>query len=128
MKKTQDLTKGNPFSTILTYAIPVIGGNLFQLFYTLADSVIVGQALGADALALGDVHRPGVHRHRVHAQPGALGLGAGQGEQAQVIPHPDLIGLELQQAAVGGVHIQLLRGAPGQPGKGQLLPMAGAGE
>ncbi len=51
MKKTQDLTKGNPFSTILTYAIPVIGGNLFQLFYTLADSVIVGQALGADALA-----------------------------------------------------------------------------
>ena len=84
--------------------------------------------LGADALALGDVHRPGVHRHRVHAQPGALGLGAGQGEQAQVIPHPDLIGPELQQAAVGGVHIQLLRGAPGQPGKGQLLPMAGAGE
>ena len=51
MKKTQDLTKGNPFSTILTYAIPVIGGNLFQLFYTLADSVIVGQTLGADALA-----------------------------------------------------------------------------
>ncbi len=29
----------------------MIGGNLFQLFYTLADSVIVGQTLGADALA-----------------------------------------------------------------------------
>lgn len=50
-KKRKDLTKGNPFSTILTYAIPVIGGNLFQLFYTLADSMIVGQTLGADALA-----------------------------------------------------------------------------
>lgn len=50
-KKRKDLTKGNPFSTILSYAIPVIGGNLFQLFYTLADSMIVGQTLGADALA-----------------------------------------------------------------------------
>lgn len=43
---TQDLTKGKPFPTILTFSLPVIGGNLFQLFYTLADSVIVGQALG----------------------------------------------------------------------------------
>ncbi|OUQ24336.1 MATE family efflux transporter [Flavonifractor sp. An135] len=48
---TQDLTKGKPFPTILTFSLPVIGGNLFQLFYTLADSVIVGQALGPDALA-----------------------------------------------------------------------------
>ena len=29
----------------------MIGGNLFQLFYTLADTVIVGRTLGADALA-----------------------------------------------------------------------------
>lgn len=48
---TQDLTKGTPFTTILTFSLPVIGGNLFQLFYTLADSVIVGRTLGADALA-----------------------------------------------------------------------------
>lgn len=47
----QDLTKGQPFPVILKFAIPVIGGNLFQLFYTLADSVIVGRTLGADALA-----------------------------------------------------------------------------
>ena len=31
--------------------LPVLGGNLFQLFYTLADTVIVGKTLGADALA-----------------------------------------------------------------------------
>lgn len=47
----QDLTKGKPFSAILKFSLPVIGGNLFQLFYTLADSVIVGRTLGADALA-----------------------------------------------------------------------------
>ena len=48
----QDLTKGNPFSVILKFSLPVIGGNLFQLFYTLADTVIVGRTLGADALAV----------------------------------------------------------------------------
>lgn len=47
----QDLTKGRPFSIVLKFSLPVIGGNLFQLFYTLADSVIVGRTLGADALA-----------------------------------------------------------------------------
>lgn len=47
----QDMTKGNPFSAILKFSLPVIGGNLFQLFYTLADTVIVGKTLGADALA-----------------------------------------------------------------------------
>lgn len=47
----QDLTKGKPFSTLLKFAIPVIGGNLFQLFYTLADTLIVGKTLGSNALA-----------------------------------------------------------------------------
>ena len=45
-----DLTEGRPFRALLIFALPVIGGNLFQLFYTLADSVIVGRTLGADAL------------------------------------------------------------------------------
>ena len=48
---TQDLTVGNPFWVILKFAIPAILGNLFQLFYTLADSIIVGKTLGGDALA-----------------------------------------------------------------------------
>ena len=45
--KEMDLTVGNPFWSLLKFAIPVILGNLFQLFYTLADSVIVGKTLGA---------------------------------------------------------------------------------
>lgn len=47
----KDLTRGNPARVLFRFALPVIGGNLFQLFYTLADSVIVGRTLGADALA-----------------------------------------------------------------------------
>ena len=49
--KEMDLTTGNPVRSLLKFAIPVILGNLFQLFYTLADSVIVGKTLGADSLA-----------------------------------------------------------------------------
>lgn len=47
----KDLTQGKPLQTILLFSLPIIGGNLFQLFYTLADTVIVGQVLGTDALA-----------------------------------------------------------------------------
>ena len=47
----KDLTKGKPFPVLLQFTLPVIGGNLFQLFYTLADTVIVGRTLGAQALA-----------------------------------------------------------------------------
>lgn len=48
---TTDLTKGRPLPLIFRYSLPIIGGQLFQLFYTLADTLIVGQTLGANALA-----------------------------------------------------------------------------
>lgn len=43
LKKEMDLTVGDPFRSLLKFAIPVILGNLFQLFYTLADTMIVGK-------------------------------------------------------------------------------------
>lgn len=49
--KEMDLTVGDPFRSLLKFAIPVILGNLFQLCYTLADSVIVGKTLGENSLA-----------------------------------------------------------------------------
>ena len=49
--KEMDLTVGSPFRSLLRFAIPVILGNLFQLFYTLADSIIVGKTLDVGALA-----------------------------------------------------------------------------
>lgn len=49
--KEMDLTVGSPFSCLVKFSIPVILGNIFQLFYTLADSVVVGKTLGENALA-----------------------------------------------------------------------------
>ena len=48
---TQDMTKGKIMPMLIRFTIPLVLGNLFQLFYTLADSVIVGKTLGEDALA-----------------------------------------------------------------------------
>lgn len=47
----KDLTQGSPLKVIVTFSIPIILGNFFQLFYNIADSVIVGRFIGANALA-----------------------------------------------------------------------------
>ena len=47
----KDLTTGRPLRLILQFAVPVLLGNLFQLFYNLADTRIVGSFLGDQALA-----------------------------------------------------------------------------
>ncbi|MBU3804385.1 MAG: MATE family efflux transporter [Candidatus Cellulosilyticum pullistercoris] len=47
----KDLTKGNPSKLIIQFAIPIFIGNIFQLFYSLADTRIVGSTLGDEALA-----------------------------------------------------------------------------
>lgn len=49
-KKT-DLTKGSPAKSLLLFAFPIILGNLFQQCYNMADSIIVGNVVGEDALA-----------------------------------------------------------------------------
>lgn len=45
------LTKGNPIKLILIFAIPLFIGQLFQLFYSLVDTRIVGSTLGEASLA-----------------------------------------------------------------------------
>ena len=47
----KDLTKGKTLPLILEFALPIAIGNLFQIFYSLADTRIVGQYLGETALA-----------------------------------------------------------------------------
>lgn len=47
----QDLTKGNITKTLLLFSLPMIAGNLLQQFYNIADTLIVGQFLGRNALA-----------------------------------------------------------------------------
>lgn len=48
---TKDMTTGNPARLLLAFSMPLMLGNLFQQFYTFADALIVGQYVGADALA-----------------------------------------------------------------------------
>lgn len=50
-KKTKDLTTGSPLKLILGFTIPMLFGYLFQQFYNMVDSIIVGQCLGVSALA-----------------------------------------------------------------------------
>lgn len=50
-KHTTDMTVGSPVKHILLFALPALIGNIFQQVYNLADSVIVGRFVGADALA-----------------------------------------------------------------------------
>ncbi len=46
-----DMTEGNPFSLMIRFALPLFIGNLFQLFYNLVDSIVVGNYVGKSALA-----------------------------------------------------------------------------
>ncbi len=46
-----DLTKGKISKSLIMFTIPMIAGNLLQQFYNIADTLIVGQVLGKNALA-----------------------------------------------------------------------------
>ena len=49
--KTMDMTKGNPMSLLIRFALPLMVGNVFQQLYTVVDTMVVGKALGVGALA-----------------------------------------------------------------------------
>lgn len=54
MKKTgnmTEMTSGSPFLHIMKFTLPLLIGNLFQQFYNMADSIVVGNAVGKNALA-----------------------------------------------------------------------------
>lgn len=48
---TKDMTKGVPWKLILFFTIPILIGNVFQQFYNMADTIIVGRFVDIDALA-----------------------------------------------------------------------------
>lgn len=45
------MTVGKPTGLLLSFMLPMVIGNVFQQLYSMADSMIVGQFVGADALA-----------------------------------------------------------------------------
>ena len=48
---TKDMTAGAPLKLILQFFVPMFFGMLFQQFYNMMDTIIVGKALGVNALA-----------------------------------------------------------------------------
>lgn len=51
MPKLTDMTVGSPTKHILKFALPLLLGNVFQQLYNMVDSLIVGNFVGANALA-----------------------------------------------------------------------------
>lgn len=45
------MTKGSPAKLIMKFVIPLIIGNIFQQFYSMCDTIIVGRYVGVQALA-----------------------------------------------------------------------------
>lgn len=49
--RIKTMTTGNPGKLILTFALPLMAGNVFQQLYTVMDTMVVGKYLGVGALA-----------------------------------------------------------------------------
>lgn len=47
----KDMTQGNPTKLIIGFAFPMLLGYLFQQFYSMVDTIIVGKWLGVSSLA-----------------------------------------------------------------------------
>lgn len=50
-RKDIDMTEGIIWKQLLTFALPLMIGNLFQQFYNTVDSIVVGNFVGKEALA-----------------------------------------------------------------------------
>jgi len=50
-RASTDLTEGSVIKKLITFAIPIIAGNIFMQLYNVVDSIVIGQFLGSDPLA-----------------------------------------------------------------------------
>ena len=50
-RKKYDMLTDSPGKALLFFVLPMIFGNLFQQFYNITDSVVVGKFVGEQALA-----------------------------------------------------------------------------
>jgi len=50
-KAVYSMTEGSPAGLLLKFTIPMLIGNLFQQFYNMVDSIVVGRFVGSNALA-----------------------------------------------------------------------------
>jgi putative MATE family efflux protein len=50
-RRGPEFLTGSPWRRILIFSLPIMGGDFFRLFYSMADAIIVGQTLGPGSLA-----------------------------------------------------------------------------
>lgn len=56
--KATDMTTGKILPILISFALPIMIGNLFQLLYSMVDTAVVGRGVGAQALAAVGVTSP----------------------------------------------------------------------
>ncbi len=56
-KYVRNMTQGSELKHILMFTLPLLAGNLFQQFYNIVDSVIVGRYLGHEGTGGGRCDR-----------------------------------------------------------------------
>lgn len=111
MKKL-NMLENSPGKTLLFFAVPMIIGNLFQQFYNLIDSAVVGKFVGEEALAAVGASYAITNVFIAIAIGGGIGssviisqyLGAGQLKQMKSAVHTALfnfIGVSLILAVLG---------------------------
>lgn len=50
-QRIRNMTQGSPLKLLITFALPLMAGNVFQQLYTVVDTAVVGQVVGVGALA-----------------------------------------------------------------------------
>lgn len=91
-----DMTTGHIRKTIVTFAIPIMIGNLFQQMYSMVDTAVVGRGVGSDALAAVGTTSPVVQL--------LLGLMIGSLKKRKILLLPAMIILLSLAACGNDVH------------------------
>ena len=52
-RRDTDMTQGSTWKHLILFSLPLLLGNVFQQLYNTVDSVVVGNAVGTEALAAG---------------------------------------------------------------------------
>ena len=50
-QRIRNMTEGSPVRLLISFALPLMAGNVFQQLYTVVDTAVVGQVVGVKALA-----------------------------------------------------------------------------
>lgn len=48
---TKDMTNGKPLGLLIRFSLPIMAATVFQLFYNMTDSIVVGRMIGVEAFA-----------------------------------------------------------------------------